>query len=333
MAAPARRVSMAQATAVAGTLVLVATLLVAVGPAAASPTARTSPTGYRLLAGDGGVFAFTSPFLGSAASDPTRCPTNPPGRTMPGGSCWSMAATMDGGGYYVLNAATGRIFTYGDAVSYGQPANTPPYQAGAEFAPNAVAIALTADGLGYWVLEEGLSGLGSVQAFGDAASLGDEVSAHVVHNGFPVGIVGSPDGKGYLIVDSDGGVFAFGDAVFAGSLGGTHLNAPVVGLAATRTATATGWRRPTAASSRSATPSMGAPWAASTCWHPSSPSPPIPPARVTGWRQRTAASSRWVERRSSGPWGAGRWPNPSSPSRPEPAPGHNERGTGPPAVP
>jgi hypothetical protein len=233
MAAPAPRVSMTQATAVAGTLVLVATLLVAVGPAAASPTARTSPTGYRLLAGDGGVFAFTSPFLGSAASDPTRCPTNPPGRTMPEGSCWSMAATMDGGGYYVLNAATGRIFTYGDAVSYGQPANTPPYQAGAEFAPNAVAIALTADGLGYWVLEEGLSGLGSVQAFGDAASLGDEVSAHVVHNGFPVGIVGSSDGKGYVIVDSDGGVFAFGDAVFAGSMGGTHLNAPVIGLAAT----------------------------------------------------------------------------------------------------
>ena len=48
---------------------------------------------------------------------------------MPEGSCWSMAATKDGGGYYVLNAATGRIFTYGDAVSYGQPADTPPYQA------------------------------------------------------------------------------------------------------------------------------------------------------------------------------------------------------------
>ena len=28
---------------------------------------------------------------------------------------------------------------------------------------------------------------------------------------------------------SDGGVFAFGDAAFEGSLGGTHLNKPIVG--------------------------------------------------------------------------------------------------------
>jgi len=232
MSGRAARVSIVRTPVLAGTLALVMVVLLAVGPAAAGPSPRTAAPGYRLLAGDGGVFAFSSPFEGSAASDPARCPTNPPGRSMPEGSCWSMAATKDGSGYYVLNAATGRIFTYGDAVSYGQPADTPPYQAGTEFAPNAVAITLTVDGLGYWVLEEGLSTLGSVQAFGDATSFGDEVSAHVVHNGFPVGIVGSRDGKGYLIVDSDGGAFAFGDAVFAGSMGGAHLNAPVVGLAA-----------------------------------------------------------------------------------------------------
>jgi len=34
-------------------------------------------------------------------------------------------------------------------------------------------------------------------------------------------------------VASDGGVFAFGDATFAGSAGGQHLNAPLVGMAAT----------------------------------------------------------------------------------------------------
>jgi hypothetical protein len=32
---------------------------------------------------------------------------------------------------------------------------------------------------------------------------------------------------------SDGGVFSFGDAQFSGSMGGTHLNAPVVGIAPT----------------------------------------------------------------------------------------------------
>jgi hypothetical protein len=48
-----------------------------------------------------------------------------------------------------------------------------------------------------------------------------------------VGIVATPDGKGYWLVASDGGVFAFGDSSYHGSMGGTRLNAPVVGIAAT----------------------------------------------------------------------------------------------------
>ena len=46
-----------------------------------------------------------------------------------------------------------------------------------------------------------------------------------------MGIAASQDGKGYWLVATDGGVFAFGDAHFWGSMGGTHLNKPVVGLA------------------------------------------------------------------------------------------------------
>jgi hypothetical protein len=38
-------------------------------------------------------------------------------------------------------------------------------------------------------------------------------------------------GQGYRLVGSDGGVFSFGDAGFHGSLSGTHLSAPVVGIA------------------------------------------------------------------------------------------------------
>ena len=203
-------------------------------PAAASPPAGAGapagPVGYRLLGADGGVFAFGSPFEGSAASDATKCPANPPGRALPLGSCDAIAATRDNGGYYILNRFNGSIFTFGDAVSYGQPAGSAPYTGSSEFWPAAVDMAVTPDGLGYWVLEVGASGLGSVQAFGDAMNFGDEVSAHVAHNGLPVGIVSSSDGKGYLIADSDGGVFAFGDAVFSGSMGGTHMNAPVVAI-------------------------------------------------------------------------------------------------------
>ncbi len=36
----------------------------------------------------------------------------------------------------------------------------------------------------------------------------------------------TPDSNGYWLVASDGGVFAFGDASFYGSMGGKHLNAP-----------------------------------------------------------------------------------------------------------
>ena len=45
----------------------------------------------------------------------------------------------------------------------------------------------------------------------------------------------TPDGKGYWLVASDGGIFTFGDAAFYGSEGGTQLLAPVVGMAATPT--------------------------------------------------------------------------------------------------
>ena len=46
-----------------------------------------------------------------------------------------------------------------------------------------------------------------------------------------VGIAPTNDGGGYWLVGSDGGVFAFGDAVFQGSMGGKKLNKPVVGIA------------------------------------------------------------------------------------------------------
>ena len=43
----------------------------------------------------------------------------------------------------------------------------------------------------------------------------------------------TPDGGGYWLVASDGGVFSFGDATFHGSTGGMTLNKPIVGMAAT----------------------------------------------------------------------------------------------------
>ena len=145
-----------------------------------------------------------------------------------------MAPTPDGGGYWILNAYSGVIYPYGDAVSYGQPADTAAYGGGADLWPNSIGIVATPDGRGYWVLEEGLSGLGSVQPFGDATFYGDEITiAHATgHVGTPVAMAETSDGKGYWIVDSDGGVFSFGDAVFGGSMATAVLAKPVIGIAA-----------------------------------------------------------------------------------------------------
>ena len=48
-----------------------------------------------------------------------------------------------------------------------------------------------------------------------------------------VGMTATADGGGYWLVAADGGIFAYGDAAFYGSTGGTHLNQPVVGMAVT----------------------------------------------------------------------------------------------------
>jgi hypothetical protein len=43
----------------------------------------------------------------------------------------------------------------------------------------------------------------------------------------------TPDGRGYWLVASDGGIFTGGDAQFYGSTGGITLNRPIVGMAPT----------------------------------------------------------------------------------------------------
>ena len=43
----------------------------------------------------------------------------------------------------------------------------------------------------------------------------------------------APDGSGYWLVASDGGIFSFGSVSYYGSTGGMALSAPVVGLART----------------------------------------------------------------------------------------------------
>ena len=130
---------------------------------------------------------------------------------------------------YWLVGREGGVFAFGSAKSHGS--------AGSLHLQRPIAgIALTADGGGYWLVATD----GGVFAFGDASYVGSlpadgigPVGASTGHHlSAPiVGIVPTPDGKGYLMVAKDGGVFAFGDAHFEGScasIGG--CDAPAVAV-------------------------------------------------------------------------------------------------------
>ena len=66
------------------------------------------------------------------------------------------------------------------------------------------------------------------------AASATQVIAYRGPNGLPPGPSIPGTQHGYRLVASDGGVFDFGGAPFAGSMGGRHLSAPIVGMAATQ---------------------------------------------------------------------------------------------------
>ena len=67
---------------------------------------------------------------------------------------------------------------------------------------------------------------------GNAPNYGSLVSLGIRPNEPVLGLASDADGLGYWMVASDGGIFSFGGAPFYGSMGGTPLNQPMVGMAA-----------------------------------------------------------------------------------------------------
>ncbi len=172
-------------------------------PPCAVPSAAFS--GYTMASSDGGVFAFGTPFCGSAARLALHAPV-------------VATATASNTGGYWLAGADGGVFAYGGAPYEGS-------MGGVRLAQPIVSMAATRDGRGYWLVGAD----GGVFAFGDAGYFG---SVSTLHLSAPiVGIAPSVDGRGYWLVGADGGVFAFGDAQYFGSMAKFKLHAPVVGLA------------------------------------------------------------------------------------------------------
>ncbi len=198
--------------------------------------------GYWMLGGAGAIYHFgTAPGLGSASTL----------------GAVDVEASATGYGYWIVNSA-GRVFPFGTARNFG---NAPALAAG----DSVTSISRTATGNGYWLF----TSRGFVYPFGDAHMYGDLRATHlnggivdsvrtpsghgyymVATDGgvFSFGdarfhgstgslrlnapvrsLVPDPDGAGYWLVAVDGGVFAF-DAPFRGSMGGTKLNRPIVGM-------------------------------------------------------------------------------------------------------
>jgi len=117
-----------------------------------------------------------------------------------------------------LVGSDGGIFTFGSTGFYGSMGGVPLQRP-------VVGIVPTKDRGGYWLdaSDGGVFSFGDTQFYGSIPGLG----LHPAGSGLPnslnapiVGMVPSHDQSGYFMVASDGGVFAFGDAHFAGSCPG-----------------------------------------------------------------------------------------------------------------
>jgi hypothetical protein len=119
---------------------------------------------------------------------------------------------------YWLVGSDGGIFSFGSAQFYGSMGAT-------RLQRPVVGIVPTGDRGGYWLdaSDGGVFSFGDTQFYGSIPGLGLHPAGSGVHNSLNapiVGMVPSHDQGGYFMVASDGGVFAFGDAYFAGSCPG-----------------------------------------------------------------------------------------------------------------
>jgi hypothetical protein len=167
-----------------------------------------------------GTVSATSPASPSGPVDVTV--TTPGGTSQQSSADWftynATAPPPPPGHGYWLVGSDGGIFSFGSTQFYGSMGATPLQRP-------VVGIVPTRDRGGYWLdaSDGGVFSFGDTQYYGSIPGLG----VHPAGSGLPnslnapiVGMMPSHDQLGYFMVASDGGVFAFGNAHFAGSCPG-----------------------------------------------------------------------------------------------------------------
>jgi hypothetical protein len=165
-------------------------------------TSSMAPVGTDMITG---TYAGNTVFSGSSGTTTLVVNSPPPPPPQPTHGYWLVGS--DGG-----------IFTFGSAQFHGSTGSL-------RLQRPVVGIVPTASRGGYWLDASD----GGIFAFGDAGFYGSipGLGLHPAGSGLLnslnapiVGMVPSSDGGGYFMVASDGGIFAFGDAHFAGSCPG-----------------------------------------------------------------------------------------------------------------
>ncbi len=127
------------------------------------------------------------------------------------------SGTASSHGYWLIGS-DGGIFSFGSAQFYGSTGSL-------KLQRPVVGIVPTKDDAGYWLdaSDGGVFSFGDTQFYGSIPGLGLNPAGSGLPNSLNapiVGMVPSNDDGGYFMVARDGGVFAFGDARFAGSCPG-----------------------------------------------------------------------------------------------------------------
>ncbi|HZQ28051.1 MAG TPA: hypothetical protein VFA94_10175 [Acidimicrobiales bacterium] len=145
---------------------------------------------------------------------------------------WSEPLSATGTAGYYLAGAFGEVKNFGDAANYGDATKL-------NLNGPIIDAQQVPFGEGYWLLGTD----GGVFSYGkDAKFYGSTGSLKL--NAPAIAMAPLFDDDGYLFAAADGGVFSFGphaNAHFRGSMGGKHLNAPIVGIATLPSGTEDGY--------------------------------------------------------------------------------------------